>query len=931
MAGGCLVLLSEAERADIQRVLDIYLEREIERAVMPVVVLHLLAERILARPPERLALREILATGEQLKITPAVAELLRRYPALRLFNDYGPTESNVITALEVTRRADHYGALPPIGRAVAGCHCYILDRYLQPLPAGMPGELYLAGEGLARGYAGRPGFTAERFLPDPLSEVPGARMYRSGDLARLRRDGELELLGRSDDQLKIRGFRVEPAEVEIALRRHPRVRDCLVLGRDFPGEDRRLVAYVIPAEGAAPDAAELQAHLGEGLPGYMVPAHVVTLERFPLNANGKIDRTALPMPEIGARSEARQGPRTDLEAAILAIWAEVLETPDIDIRDDFFSLGGHSLLIIRIIARLREELNVQVPLADFMDAPTVEQLAVTVTAHLAESGDADELAGLLDELEAGETPAAETAAPQVLDARVVLAAMRTHGAEAEGPAPVAVLGVPSSNRPDSLAACLKSYLANAQAFGHAPELVVCGTQRDAATEAAYRGRLSEIEERFGASVLYAGEAEKLRFAQTLAQAAGVDPSVVRFALADTEQAGLPYGTNRNALLLHNAGRAFVSVDDDTRADLYILPGPRNGYEVVGEPGVSEIRVLADRAAALAEVEAARFDWLGSHAAMLGAEAAYLLREANDLDTDRASAGPLACLAEGRGRVAASYHGWVGDSGWANPEDARWLAGASLEWITATPERYATALASREAVRGVHGPTLGRGGDFFCLSAGFDARRPLVPFLPVQRREDALFGWLATRADPELLAAHLPGLVLHDRQTGSPAPTATREAVDLAMLVQAALADIGGLPSDAADRLQALGAGLQAACAQTPDDFDAWLRGAVEAQQARDFAEVEARLAAWPAERAYWAHDAEVALQMARRRASAPDAHLPLRLGGTDRTARLAKTRHLLDLFGRLTEAWPTLMREAAELREDGRGLAQPAGLATLAS
>ncbi|MCR9073185.1 MAG: amino acid adenylation domain-containing protein [Alphaproteobacteria bacterium] len=939
MVGGTLNLLTDAERADILAAVDAYLDQNIERAIVSVVLLNLLAERVLARPPERLSLREIIATGEQLKITPSVERMLAAYPDIRLFNDYGPTESNVITALDVTGRADHYGALPPIGRPVRSARCYVLDRYLHPVPAGMPGELYLAGSALARGYSGRPAFTASAFLPDPFASAAGERMYRSGDIARLRDDGELELIGRADDQLKIRGFRVEPAEVEIALRAQPSVGDCLVIARTFPGDDRRLVAYVVAGAGPAPDPSVLRSALADRLPDYMVPAHIVVIGAFELNANGKIDRARLPMPETERElGEGLAAPRTEIEETLLRLWQDVLDVRAIDIRDDFFSLGGHSLLIIRIIARLREELGVELPLAAFLDGPTIEQLAVTVTALLAE-GEEEDLERLLSEIEGAEIEGADIEGADIegadieesdsgsgetptLEPEALRRSLLSHAADAEPGTEIAAIGVPSSNRPDILAGCLTSYLDNCAAYGRRPEIVVCGRQRDRQTDAAYRRVLGDIATRYETAVSYAGAPEADRFAQRLADVAGVDPAVVRFALSDSEGVGLPYGVNRNALLLHNAGRAFVSVDDDTRG-VFRRYGPAEpGLIVTSEPGVSEIRVLGSREDALAEVEPEAIDWLGRHGEALGADAAALLAIDPDrpLDTHQAARGSFGRLSCGEGRVALTYQGWVGDSGWAGSEEARWLTGASFDWITETAERYAAALASREVVRGVRGLTLSRGGDFFCLSAGFDARRPLVPFLPVQRREDALFGWLATLVDESALVAHLPGMVQHDRAGGG--LPALLDAVDLAALIRAALSDETGLSGPPEARLENLGARLVAACAAPPDRFDAWIRERALTDMERDLESVEARISTCPSERDYWARDAELAVQFARRKLQEADSHLPRSLGlRLDREARVQRLRLVLSRYGALMEAWPTLMASAAALRSSGDGLA----------
>jgi hypothetical protein len=241
---------------------------------------------------------------------------------------------------------------------------------MRPAPAGVPGELYIGGVQVARGYLGRPGLTAERFVPDPFSPVPGARLYRTGDRARWRADGALEYLGRLDQQVKVRGFRIEPGEVEAALRQHPQVRDCAVVARDEAGGPR-LVAYVV---GDA-EAEALRAHLRERLPEPMVPAAFVSLDALPLTPNGKLDRRALPAPEYASGAERYVAPETEVERALAEIWADVLGVERVGRLDGFFDLGGHSLLVMQMTARVRAAFGVQLSIRTVFAAPTLDALA----------------------------------------------------------------------------------------------------------------------------------------------------------------------------------------------------------------------------------------------------------------------------------------------------------------------------------------------------------------------------------------------------------------------------------------------------------------------------------------------------------------------------------------------------------------------------
>ncbi|HEX7240849.1 MAG TPA: amino acid adenylation domain-containing protein, partial [Longimicrobiaceae bacterium] len=280
-------------------------------------------------------------------------------------NLYGPTEDTIYSTCSVVE-PDAERVL--VGRPLAGTRAYVLDAALHPAPPGVTGELYLAGAGLARGYAGRPDLTAERFLPDPFPEAPGARMYRTGDLARWLPCGELEHAGRADTQVKVRGFRVELGEIEAALGRHPAVRDAVAAVRE-----ERIVAYAVLREGDEPAPAELRAHLARHLPEYMVPSAVVAVERFPLSPNGKLDRAALPDPEP-AREEAYVLPRTPAEERMAGIWAEVLGVERVGAEDAFFALGGHSLLATRAASRVREAFGVDLPLRAVFEAPTLADL-----------------------------------------------------------------------------------------------------------------------------------------------------------------------------------------------------------------------------------------------------------------------------------------------------------------------------------------------------------------------------------------------------------------------------------------------------------------------------------------------------------------------------------------------------------------------------
>ncbi|ACR31387.1 non-ribosomal peptide synthetase [Burkholderia glumae] len=316
-------------------------------------------------------LKRIVCSGEALPadLRERVANVL---PGVDLFNLYGPTEA----AIDVSawRCVDEAGRAVPIGRPIAATQTWVLDARLNPVPPGVPGELYLGGAGLARGYLGRADLTAERFVPDPFATAPGARLYRTGDLARWRADGVLDYLGRVDHQVKIRGLRIELGEIESALTALAAVREAVVVARDG-----RLVGYVTGEAGEGLDPGRLRAALAARLPDYMVPWRIVVLAALPLSSNGKVDRRALPAPEPAAAEDAQhEAPREGVEADLAAIWAELLGTTRIGRHDSFFDLGGHSLLAVRLNARIGLDLNASLPLATLFDARTLAAQAEAI-------------------------------------------------------------------------------------------------------------------------------------------------------------------------------------------------------------------------------------------------------------------------------------------------------------------------------------------------------------------------------------------------------------------------------------------------------------------------------------------------------------------------------------------------------------------------
>jgi amino acid adenylation domain-containing protein len=328
--------------------------------------------------------RAVPATVRQVHLA---GEPLQQHLVQRIFahtgvdtvcNLYGPTETTTYSTWIAMSREDGFKA--SIGRPIFNTRIYILDTQGQPVPIGVAGDIHIGGAGVARGYLNRPDLTLDRFVPDPFGE-PGSRMYKTGDLGRWRADGTIEFLGRNDHQVKIRGFRVELGEIEAALRLHPEVHEAVVLAREDASGDKGLVAYVVGE--VAPEV--LRVHLGSHLPEYMVPAAYVALDALPLTPNGKLDRRALPMPSDTAFSQqAYEAPEGELELTLAAIWRELLGVERVGRNDNFFSLGGHSLLGVQVLSRVSRQLNITLPLRVLFEARTVRELAECINAEMAD-------------------------------------------------------------------------------------------------------------------------------------------------------------------------------------------------------------------------------------------------------------------------------------------------------------------------------------------------------------------------------------------------------------------------------------------------------------------------------------------------------------------------------------------------------------------
>jgi amino acid adenylation domain-containing protein len=383
-AGGTLVFITEEMRRDAQSLLQLIDTEKIQRLFLPFIALQHLAEAADSYQLVPKSLREVVTAGEQLQVNRYIANFFQQLENCTLHNQYGPSESHVVTAYTLSGPPTDWPALPPIGRPIANTEIYLLHMNGEPVPLGVAAELYIGGICLARGYLNRPDLTAEKFIPNPFKynevsaiEDEEERLYKTGDLARYLPDGNIEYIGRIDGQVKIRGFRIELGEIETALAKHRAVKQAVVLVREDTPGDKRLVAYlaVNPEEQLA--IADLRAYLQGQLPDYMVPAIFMTVEAMPKTPSGKIDRRALPAPDSQRQEQSQSyaAPQSELEKVLAGIWSKLLKLDRVGIHDNFFEIGGNSLMTLQIAVQVRTLLQKDLPIVKLFQHPTIAQLA----------------------------------------------------------------------------------------------------------------------------------------------------------------------------------------------------------------------------------------------------------------------------------------------------------------------------------------------------------------------------------------------------------------------------------------------------------------------------------------------------------------------------------------------------------------------------
>ena len=400
-SGACLVLRTAEMISSAEDFLAQCEEWKLSVLDLPTVYWHELTDALskqqLTLPP---SVRLVIIGGEKASSDRVVAWNRIVGDKVRLLNTYGPTETTIaVTLCDLCKFAPtELENISPIGRPYPNANVFVLDAKLRPVPIGIPGELHIGGPGVARGYLNRPDLTAQKFIADPFSNDPSARLYKTGDVVRYHKDGNIEFLGRSDSQIKIRGFRVELEEIERVIRSHEAIENCVVIATE--GDNKRLVAYVITTDNSREPIADLRNSLKAKLPAYMVPAAFEVIEEFPLLSSGKINRRALPEPQFNrpATDATLELPTTPLEEMLLGVWREVLKIDQIGINDNFFDLGGHSLLAARLVSNIRSVMEVELNMVDVFEAPTISSLAEMLYPRVAQTESDTELANLIAEL-----------------------------------------------------------------------------------------------------------------------------------------------------------------------------------------------------------------------------------------------------------------------------------------------------------------------------------------------------------------------------------------------------------------------------------------------------------------------------------------------------------------------------------------------------
>lgn len=383
LSGGTIILMSDTERRDLSEVLRIISEKKVQRMFLPFIALHEIAELYNLLKDKKLYLEEVITAGEQLQSTPAIISFFKALKDFTFSNHYGPSEAHVVTSYTLDNNPDKWEKLPPVGRPIYNVQMYILNSALKPVPAGVAGDLYIGGKCLVNGYHKREDLTKEKFIANPYYDITkkgtSKKIYRTGDKARYLPDGNIEFLGRSDRQIKLRGIRIELGEIETVLSEYPEIKSAVVIAKESSSGDKILAAYYIPVNNNSEsiESSDLKKYLLSRLPEVMVPNIYIQIDEMPLTATGKIDQGRLPSPYFSEGKEKKNycEPADELQLQLVKIWEKVLGVPKIGIKDNYFDLGGHSLLAVRLIGYIEKLTGKKLPLSSFVTSPTIEQQA----------------------------------------------------------------------------------------------------------------------------------------------------------------------------------------------------------------------------------------------------------------------------------------------------------------------------------------------------------------------------------------------------------------------------------------------------------------------------------------------------------------------------------------------------------------------------
>ena len=886
------------------------------------------------------SLRHVICSGEVL--SPRLQERFFATSDVPLVNLYGPTEAAVDVSYWQCRKNGPLRTVP-IGRPIANTQLYILDRQLQPLPVGVPGELYIGGIQLARGYLNQPTETNSRFVKDPFAKDLCRRIYRTGDLCRYLPDGNIEFLGRLDHQVKIRGFRIELGEIESALVARFKIREALVTVAEDSELGSFLVANVVMKEGQTLDQASIRRSLKDHLPDYMIPSAFVALEALPLTPSGKVDRKALPQPDLSRVSspDAYVGPRDPVEEKLVQIWAEVLGGNRVGVHDNFFDLGGHSLLMVKIHARIRQAYGTNSSIHELFSLPTVAGQAAVIASDQANplqpapNSDLIDLVNTLSEAEAEkmlQRLSPQSSGISQADSRSPERQARprspkgtsdepsvgyAQGAQEEVPVGISSFVIPTANRPGMLRRALLSYGRNSLDHSHPVRFVVLDSSSEPASALENRQMLLQLQTEIDLSIQYAGPDDKRQFAERLATKGSLPRDVLDYALFDGYGVGYNHGANCNSILLQTIGELAFSADDDTLCQLTPSPEFQDTLQVRTGCDPLDYWYFASHEEAMAHNKNHRGDLLGAHNRYLGKDVCQFDLNAEGKKTlDKAH----------RTRVLMTVNGILGDNGLASPFLTLLTGGASHHRLTGVVDKYHQYRMSRDYLRVASRPTIADATHVMSTFFGFDHRDLVPPFMPLNRGADVFFArslWKLSQG----VFVHLPWALVHD-------PGESRRCWPNEILRSASGSDTLDLFSgclemfddetgrSTPDRVQALGEFFMDLGTLDSQAFAARIRGQVIESKERLLAHIGRLLTQYQDAPDCWQDDLKKYCEILSTSMKRSDYWVPLDLyhmGNIDDVRAFSQT--LLFKYGQLLHWWPAIVHTAAELKAEGRTLA----------